>query len=109
VAEAARAAQPGTLHGFEIAYTRNIMAARPQSGAATVSDSDRAMGGTASDYWTTFGLTGDPNGGGRPAWPRHDPAVDRVLNFTNDGVTVGPDPLRARLDLWQAVWEQGGF
>ena len=28
-------------------------------------------------------------------------------NFTNKGVTVGPDPLQERLDLWPAVWEQG--
>jgi para-nitrobenzyl esterase len=32
--------------------------------------------------------------------------MDRVINFTNTGVTVGPDPLRARLDLWQKVWTQ---
>jgi hypothetical protein len=27
------------------------------------------------------------------------------MDFTNDdGVVVGPDPLKARLDLWQKVW-----
>ena len=31
--------------------------------------------------------------------------MDRVINFTNDGVVVGPDPLKARLDLWQKVLE----
>jgi hypothetical protein len=30
-----------------------------------------------------------------------------VLNFTNTGVTYGPDPLKERLDLWRAVWERG--
>jgi para-nitrobenzyl esterase len=50
-----------------------------------------------------FGLTGDPNGGGRPIWPRHDPAIDRILHFTNSGIVVGTDPLKGRLDLWQKV------
>jgi para-nitrobenzyl esterase len=106
VAESAREAQPGTLHGYEIPYTMNIMAALPLIGADTVTGGDRAMGALASGYWVAFGLTGDPNGGGRTAWPRHDPTADRVLNFTNAGVTVGPDSLRARLDLWRAVWEE---
>jgi para-nitrobenzyl esterase len=107
VAEAARDSQRGTLHGYEIPYTMNIMAALPRLGAPTVADADRAMGALASGYWAAFGRTGDPNGGDRPVWPRHDPAVDRVMDFTNTGVSVGPDPLRAGLDLWRAVFEQG--
>ena len=63
------------------------------------------MGETMSAYWTAFARTGDPNGAERPAWPRYDPAAGQVLNFTNDGVVVGADPLQARLDLWQAVWD----
>jgi hypothetical protein len=31
-----------------------------------------------------------------------------VINFADDGIVVGPDPSKARLDLWQAVREQGG-
>jgi hypothetical protein len=31
------------------------------------------------------------------------PSVDEVINFTNDWVVVGPDPLKARLDLWKEV------
>jgi hypothetical protein len=33
--------------------------------------------------------------------------VDTVIDFTNTGVVVGPDTLKARLDLWQTVWNQG--
>jgi hypothetical protein len=29
-----------------------------------------------------------------------------VLNITNAGVAFSPDPLKARLDLWRAVWER---
>ncbi|MCU0918877.1 MAG: carboxylesterase family protein [Burkholderiaceae bacterium] len=49
-------------------------------------------------YWVAFAMAGDPNGGDRPAWPRHDPAADRLLHFTNGGVIVGTDPLKPRLD-----------
>jgi para-nitrobenzyl esterase len=49
--------------------------------------------------------TGDPNGGGRPHWPRYDPSKREVLELANDGVRHGEDPLRARLDLCSAAWE----
>jgi para-nitrobenzyl esterase len=94
----------GTLHGFEIPYTFNIPAAIVRD---KVTDADKAMGVLASAYWVSFAKTGDPNGGGRPEWPRHDPAVDKVINFTNEGVVSGPDPLKARLDLWKKVVNQG--
>jgi serine/threonine protein kinase len=63
--------------------------------------------GVNGRHRVALGLTGDPNGGGRPAWPRHDPAVDRLLHFTNSGVIIGTDPLTPRLDLWQRVWSRG--
>jgi para-nitrobenzyl esterase len=75
-------------------------------GADKVTPTDKAMADLTSAYWVAFGLTGDPNGEGRPAWPRHDPAVDRLLHFTNSGVIVGTDPLKARLDLWQRTLER---
>jgi para-nitrobenzyl esterase len=65
------------------------------------------MGAVASAYWVSFAKTGDPSVDGRTPWPRYDPSVDRVLNFTNTGVVVGPDPLKARLDLWQKMWSSG--
>jgi hypothetical protein len=37
---------------------------------------------------------------------RYDPAVDRLIHFTNSGVIIGTDPLKARLDLWQRVWSR---
>jgi para-nitrobenzyl esterase len=95
----------GTLHGFEVPYVFNIPAALV--GADQVTPADAVMGDLASACWVTFAKTGDPNGGSRPAWPRHDPAVDQVLQFTNTGVVLGPDPLKARLDLWWEVWNAG--
>jgi para-nitrobenzyl esterase len=100
VSEAQRGQLKGTLHGYEIPFTLNIPAALVGD---KVTSGDKAMGDLASAYWVQFAKTGDPNGGGRPAWPRYDPSVDRLVLFTNSGVIVGADPLKARLDLWERV------
>ena len=104
VAEAARGQVKGALHGMEIPYTLNVPAAVL---GKKVTAADKAMGAIASAYWVAFAKTGDPNGNGRPLWPRHDPASGRMINFTNTGVVVEPDPLQARLDLCQKVWTRG--
>jgi para-nitrobenzyl esterase len=93
----------GALHGFEIPYVFDIPAAHVGD---KVTDADKAMAALASAYWVSFGKTADPNGGARPERPQHEPGQDSVVNFTNTGVVVGPDPIKARLDLWQKVWEQ---
>jgi para-nitrobenzyl esterase len=105
VAGAMRSKLKGTPHGFEIPYTLDVPSAIVGKDAVTVAD--RHMATLASGYWVSFAKTGDPNGGGRPRWPRHESDVDSVLDFSNGGVTVGPDPLKSRLDLWQQVWETG--
>lgn len=104
VAESQRGKLMGAPHGFEIPYVFNLPAALVGD---KVTPTDKAMGDLASAYWVSFAKTGDPNGGDRPAWPRHDPAVDRLLHFTNSGVIIGTDPLKPRLDLWEKVWSRG--
>jgi para-nitrobenzyl esterase len=103
VAESTRGQMKGVLHGFEIPYVFNIPA---ELVGDKVTGDDKKMGELASAYWVSFAKTGDPNGGNRPQWPLHDPAVDKVIDFTNNGVVVGPDPLKTRLDLWRKVWSQ---
>ena len=41
--------------------------------ASTLSPEDQAVSRMAHSYWVNFAKTGDPNGAGLPAWPRHDP------------------------------------
>jgi para-nitrobenzyl esterase len=57
-------------------------------------------------YWTTFARAGDPNGGGRPAWPEFGAEPDRLLEFTNDGPAAKPVPFGERLDLIEAYYER---
>lgn len=104
VSESQRGILMGCLHAMEIPFTLNVPAALVGD---TVTPTDKLMGELASAYWVQFGKTGDPNGGGRPTWPRHDVAVDRLIHFTNSGVIIGTDPLKARIDLWQRVWSPG--
>jgi len=59
---------------------------------------DRAATAMA-DYWTTFGKTGDPNGGRHPAWPEVGAEPNRLLEFTNDGPVAKAIPNAERLDL----------
>ncbi len=104
VSESQRGKMMGCLHGMEIPFTLDIPAALVLE---KVTGTDKIMADLASAYWVQFAKTGDPNGSGRPEWPRHDPAVDRIIHFTNSGIIVGPDPLKLRLDLWERVWSRG--
>ncbi len=103
VSEAQRGKNMGTLHGFEIPFVLNIPAAMVGD---SVTPTDQDMADLVSDYWVAFGRTGDPNGIGRPTWPRHDAATDQLMHFTNSGLVVGTDPLKPRLDLWQRFWQR---
>jgi para-nitrobenzyl esterase len=98
VTESQRGKLMGTLHGFEIPFTLNIPAALVGD---KVTATDKIMGDLASAYWAQFAKTGDPTLG--PMCPRYDPAVDRLIHFTNSGIIVGTDPLKLRLDLWERV------
>jgi len=96
VPEAQREKVSGAAHGSEIVFAVDAVAPVLKEKAGAV---DVGIGHTMSGYWAAFVKTGDPNGGGRPEWPRYDSTARSVLNFTNSGVTFGPDPLKARLDL----------
>jgi para-nitrobenzyl esterase len=95
----------GAPHGGEIAFVFGTLTARPGS---TVSPEDQAVSRMAQSYWVNFAKTGDPNGAGLPAWPRHDPNKDLIFDFHPDG-TVGaiPDVRKARLDVMQLATDSG--
>jgi len=63
---------------------------------------DAALAETISAYWVAFAKTGDPNGEGRPHWPRYG-ADDRLINFTNDGPVAEKTPDAAVLDFIRSV------
>jgi para-nitrobenzyl esterase len=95
----------GAPHGGEIAYVFDTLSAGP-GGAPT--PEDQAVARMAHSYWVNFAKTGDPNGPGLPAWPRHDPGKDLIFDFRADGSAgAAPDPRKARLDVTQLATESG--
>jgi para-nitrobenzyl esterase len=95
----------GAPHGGEIAYVFDTLSAG-RGGAPT--PEDQAVAGMAHGYWVNFAKTGDPNGPGLPAWPRHDPGKDLIFDFRADGSAgAGPDSRKARLDVTQLATDSG--
>jgi para-nitrobenzyl esterase len=95
----------GAPHGGEIGYVFGTLTARP---GTTLMPEDQAVSRLAQSYWVNFAKTGDPNGPGLPAWPRHDPQKDLIFDFRPDGSAgAGPDPRKARLDVTQLNTESG--
>lgn len=77
VTQARRAQSPfGAEHSTEIAYVFDRLG--PVDGSA-VTPGDTAVAARMADYWAAFARTGDPNGTGRPHWPRYAAAEDRLL------------------------------
>jgi para-nitrobenzyl esterase len=86
----------GAEHASEIPYVFDTTAAKL---ADKATPRDLAVGKAASAYIVNFAKTGDPNGGGLPAWPRYSRAGDTILDFAADGVPVAlKDPLGAQID-----------
>ena len=83
----------GAVHASDRQYVFQTLAASPWPTDAR----DAGLAATISAYWVAFARTGDPNGAGRPAWPRYG-ASDRLLEFTNAGPVAKVTPDAAALD-----------
>lgn len=95
----------GAPHGGEISFVFGTLTARPGS---TVSPEDHAVSRLAQSYWLNFARSGDPNGKGLPAWPRHDPRKDLIFEFRPDGSAgAEPDARKARFDVMQLATDSG--
>jgi para-nitrobenzyl esterase len=92
--KAPKAVQGGAVHASDRQYVFDNL------GASTwpTDRRDAAVAKTIGAYWVAFARTGNPNGPGRPAWPRYGPG-DELMNFTNDGPVAERTPDAAALDL----------
>ena len=97
VAESAEPPEEGE-EGQEIRFVFGTLAVR----SGPYSQRDREVSDTMRTYWTNFAKHGDPNGSGVPVW-RPQSARDDLLVISNSGITCGPDPMKARLDLIEQV------
>jgi len=88
---------PGTFafHSDDIEYVFGTLDTRP---GWDVRPDDRKLSDAMMTYWTNFAKTGDPNGGGLPAWPKYNDEGYPLIHL-NTTITSGPDTLRARYEL----------
>ncbi len=85
VPEAKRKSQKGAGHATELAFVFGNLDA---AGDFAPTPADAAAAKLVGDYWTAFARTGDPNGGGRPAWPAYVRASDERLSLSNEGAST---------------------
>jgi para-nitrobenzyl esterase len=100
---AARKLFKGAPHASE----RQYVFGRLDAFSWPTTENDQAQSRAMIGYWTDFAKTGDPNGAGRPAWPRYSGAEDRLLDFTDDGPVVKTPPDRPALDALAATHSAG--
>lgn len=96
VAESMRKEWQGAPHAGELPFVFDTVRARYGHNLAPA---DEAVAKTMNAYWIAFAKAGNPNGDGRPNWPAYGAKQDILINFTDKGVVVQPDPLKTRLDL----------
>jgi para-nitrobenzyl esterase len=95
------AAALGAFHGAEVPF---VFGRAPSAGGrAGQAPYDARLAETMSGAWLAFAATGDPNGDGRPTWPRYDARRDEYLEF-GERIGVRADARATRLDLL-ARWD----
>lgn len=98
--------QNGVPHGAEIPFVFDTLDARPE---APWRPEDRQVAKVLNNYWANFAKTGNPNGPGLEAWPRHDPEKNEILEFgpSSAAPVAIVDPWKARLDVAEAAANLG--
>jgi para-nitrobenzyl esterase len=91
---AMRSMMTGAKHASELAFVFDNLPQRKE-----LTDADKAMAAAINGYWAAFGRTGNPNGEGRPEWPRYEAKTDVLMNFTDDGPKAMADPVKEQLDV----------
>jgi para-nitrobenzyl esterase len=98
----------GTPHGGEIGFVFGTVGSGGFGPPLPPTAQDLEVSRMAQSYWVNFARTGDPNGGGLPAWPRYDPSKDLIFDFHPDGsASAAPDSWKGRLDVMQLATESG--
>lgn len=98
------AARWGAFHSSEIPYVFHSFDASPERGFST---KEEAVSAQISTYWLDFVRTGDPNGAGRPAWPKLTLERPEIMQL---GDHLGAEPLLpdAKLEAVKAFLRAGG-
>ena len=91
------AAEAGARHAGEIEYVFETL---DSDEGVTWSEGDRKVSDAMATYWANFVMTGDPNGGGLPRWPKSEAADSyQVLHLSGDEIRATPDAFRGRYEF----------
>ncbi len=86
----------GAHHAAELGYVFNTLEGENHD------ETDAELAALMIDYWVQFARTGNPNGGGRPAWPRFDGDEQAYLEL-GDQVRTGTALERGINDRLEAI------
>jgi para-nitrobenzyl esterase len=67
---------------------------------------DRKLADDMAGYWAAFARTGDPNGAGRPAWPRLQASEGGPVLRLDAAIVAGPPPELTTLKTFDGVYSQ---
>lgn len=90
----------GAFHSVEIPYVFGNAGLFTSLGGLEQADYD--LSAAMMGYWTRFAATGDPNGGGAPAWPKYQADTDQHLEL-GDAIRTGAGLYRQACDLADKV------
>jgi para-nitrobenzyl esterase len=89
----------GAIHASELAYVFGNLIQPDMSFTA----GDHSLSDAIGSYWTNFAKTGNPNGGGLPAWPAFTVRQPHVMHF--DGTPqAGPVPNLEKLETLEGYY-----
>ncbi|MCC6747028.1 MAG: carboxylesterase family protein [Deltaproteobacteria bacterium] len=71
-------------------------------GAKPLTAEEQQLARSMLGYWTRFAATGDPNGGGAPAWPAYAAGSDQHLEL-GPTIKVGSGLKQAACDFWDGL------
>ena len=90
----------GARHAGEIEYVFGALDSLP---TVPWQEADRRLSDLVMGYWASFARTGDPNGPGRPPWPRYTGGPGPQVMHLDVTSEARPDALRARYEALDAV------
>ncbi len=89
----------GAAHGYELGYVFHKL--NPK-GPIPVTEADKQLEATITQYWLNFIKTGNPNGAGLPDWRRFTQTNERVMRLNENPALIElPDP--AGLDVQERL------
>ena len=89
----------GVFHSSEVPFVFGTAYA----GFFPLAADDLPLSAAMMGYWTRFAATGDPNGGGAPAWPLYAPAGDQNI-VLDVPVSQGSGLKQAKCDFWDGIY-----